>query len=235
MSPPNIRARGLDVDASALLVIDMQNDFVRLGAPQEVPAARHTIPVIRGLIGTFRAAARPVIYTRFVAGPQETLMWTWSPECAPPVCSCWRGIQRTYRDSDGELDGSGIVEELRPRREDLVIEKYGYDAFHGTQLDDALRACRVTDIVVAGTVTQICVQDTVSGAFHRGYRAFVVSDAVSSYDSALHQATLLNISLKYGSISTSAEIIKVIDRSSPIRQSRDGAMTTCSGRGENSR
>ena len=69
----------------ALLVVDMQNDFVREGAPQEVPEARATIPLIASLLEDFRAAGRPVIYTRFTAGPGRTLLWTWSPECGPEL------------------------------------------------------------------------------------------------------------------------------------------------------
>jgi nicotinamidase-related amidase len=197
----------LDPKRAALLVIDMQNDFVRSGAPQEVPSARNTIEAIQKLAEEFRAAAQPVLYTRFVTGPDETLMWTWSPECAPPTCSCWRGVTRTYEDAGGELEGSAIVAELTPHPGEIVIEKYGYDAFHHTQLDDALRANRVTDLVVVGTVTQICVQDTVHGAFHHGYRTFVVADAVSSYDDVLHQATLAGIAQKYGAVVTSQEIV----------------------------
>jgi ureidoacrylate peracid hydrolase len=61
--------------------------------------------------------------------------------------------------------------------------------------------------VVTGTVTQICVEDTVHGAFHEGYRTVVVSDAVSSYDEELHRATLRNIDLKYGRVLSANEVL----------------------------
>ena len=76
----------------ALLVVDMQNDFVRVGAPLEVPQARETIAAHQLLLTTCRELEIPIIYTKFVAGPRRTLMWEWSPELAPPVCSCWKGF-----------------------------------------------------------------------------------------------------------------------------------------------
>lgn len=208
-SPPFI----LDPNKSALIVVDMQNDFVRQGAPQEVPGARDTLPRIQRLIKGFREVARPVVYTKFITGPGETLMWTWSPECAPPLRSCWPGVMRTYEDVDGELEGPDIVGEIYPYPGDLIVEKYGYDAFHHTELADLLLANQVSDLVVVGTVTQICVQDTVHGAFHEGYRAVVVSDAVSSFDEELHRATLRNVEMKYGHVMSVEETLAVLSGS----------------------
>lgn len=78
-------------------------------------------------------------------------MWTWSPECAPPLRSCWHGVLRSYEDAAGELEGLDIVGEIYPEPQDLIVEKDGYNAFHLTELDDALRANHVTDLVVVGT------------------------------------------------------------------------------------
>src|SRR5919107_3910800 len=98
----------------ALLVVDMQNDFVRVGAPLEVPQARETIPAHQELLSACRELSIPIIYTKFVAGPQRTLMWEWSPELSPPVCSCWKGVRRRYADVDGERDCAEIIDELAP-------------------------------------------------------------------------------------------------------------------------
>jgi nicotinamidase-related amidase len=197
----------LDPLATALLVVDMQNDFVRAGAPQEVADARKTLPLIARLLEAFRASVAPVIYTKFISGPKETLMWRFSPECAPPLRSCWPGVTRTYADSDGKLEGPDIVEEIYPRREDPIVEKYGYDAFHHSNLDDVLHARHVSQVVIVGTVTQICVANTAYAAFHRGYDIVVVADAVSSYDEELHRTTLRNIQLKYGRVLTAEDVL----------------------------
>jgi nicotinamidase-related amidase len=190
----------IDPAKTALLVVDMQNDFVREGAPQEVPDARATIPVIQSLLRCFREAGNLVVYTKYVTGPKETLIWMWSPECAPPTCSCWPGVRRFYEDIGREAEGPDVVDELYPLADEPIVEKYGYDAFFNTSLHDILRSHHIDFLVVVGTVTQICVEDTVHAAFHRGYRTTVVSDGVSSYDCELHLSALRNISLKYGRV-----------------------------------
>jgi nicotinamidase-related amidase len=182
----------------ALLIVDMQNDFVRAGAPLEVPDARATIPVQRRLIDSFRSRGRPVVYTRFLSYEADCLMWLWSPECHPDTRACWPGHMRTYDDVEGPLDCAAVVDELAPDPDDSVVAKFGYGSFHGTELDELLRARGIRSLVVAGTVTQICVEETAREAFHHGYRTTVVADAVSSYAPHLHAATLENFALKFG-------------------------------------
>ncbi len=72
----------------ALIVVDMQNDFVLPGAPLEVADARSTIPVIAILVDQFRGRGRPVIFTRFLARETRDLMWLWSPQCWPDTRCC---------------------------------------------------------------------------------------------------------------------------------------------------
>jgi nicotinamidase-related amidase len=182
----------------ALLIVDMQNDFVRAGAPLEVPDARATIPVQRRLIDAFRSRGRPVVYTRFLSYEADCLMWLWSPECHPDTRACWPGNMRTYEDVEGPLDCAAVIDELAPGADDSVVDKFGYGSFHGTELDEHLRARGIRSLVVAGTVTQICVEETAREAFHHGYRTTVVADAVSSYAPHLHAATLENFALKFG-------------------------------------
>jgi nicotinamidase-related amidase len=193
--------------SQGLLIVDMQNDFVREGAPQEVPDARDIIPTIRGLVEAFRSAQRPIFYTRFLAGPKRTLMWLWSPECGDEVRSCWPGHFRSYRDRSHELEGPAIVDELTPDGGDVVIDKYGYGGFHNTVLDDAIRARHVSQVVTTGTVTQICVEETVREGFHRNLEMVVVRDAVASFDPELHAATLRNLAMKFGVVASSEEVI----------------------------
>ena len=152
----------------ALVIVDMQNDFVRVGAPLEVPESRPTIPVHQRLLAACRERGIPVICTKFVAGPERTLVWEWSPVLAPPVCCCWKGFLRHYEDVGKELDCSDIIDEIYPEPGDPIVDKFGYGAFHNTSL---------------------------------------VADAVSSYMPDLHAAVLKNFALKFGWVSTAAEII----------------------------
>ncbi len=190
----------------ALLVVDMQNDFVREGAPQEVPQARATIPVIGSLLGLFREAGRPVVFTRFTGGPRPTLLWTWSPQCGPELRSCWPGEMREYRDVEGTREGHAVIDELAPRSGEPVVDKYGYGSFHNTSLEGVLRAYGVSQVAVTGTVTQICVEETVREGFHRELEMVLVSDGVSSFDAELHAATLKNVAMKFGRVEP-AELI----------------------------
>jgi nicotinamidase-related amidase len=194
-------------DTTALVVVDMQNDFVRVGAPLEVPDARETIEVHLELLEWFRTRKRPIVFTRFIAGPRETLMWKWSPVIAPPTRCCWPGIKRTYADVDGERECVAVIDELEPRHNEHQVDKYGYNGFHRTPLTDLLNAHGVDTVVITGTVTQICVEDTARGAFHEGFQAAVVSDAVSSYAPELHRASLQTLAMKYGRVVTSQDAL----------------------------
>lgn len=193
--------------APALIVVDMQNDFVRAGAPLEVPDARVTIGAHRRLIAAFRRAGRPVVFTRFIATPEPSLLWNWSPQCAPPVGCCQAGRLRTYGDAVGEREGIAVIDELAPEAGDLVIDKFGYGAFHGTRLADALRQRAVASLAITGTVTQICVEETAREAFHHGFATTLVADAVSSFAPDLHAATLTNFAMKFGWVETADQVI----------------------------
>lgn len=194
----------------AVVVVDMQNDFVRVGAPLEVPESRPTIVVHQALLGACRERGIPIIYTKFVAGPQRTFIWEWSPQLAPPVCCCWKGFLRHYEDVGKELDGSDIIDEIHPEPGDPIVDKFGYGAFHNTNLDDLLKARHVESVLVTGTVTQICVEETARESMKRGYRTTIVSDAVSTYAPDLQAAVLKNFAHKFGWVSTAAEIIAAL-------------------------
>lgn len=191
-------APGDRVRDPALVIVDMQNDFVRVGAPLEVPDARATIPHIAKLIEAFRERRRPIVYTRFIAREDPNLLRLWSPQNGPETRCCWRGHARSYPDAAGPLDCIDVIGELAPRADDLIIDKYGYGAFHGTDLDARLRGLGVGSLLVTGTVTQICVEETARQAFHHDYRTTMIADGVSSFAPDLHAATLKNFAMKFG-------------------------------------
>jgi nicotinamidase-related amidase len=208
----------------ALVIVDMQNDFVRAGAPMEVPDARQTIPQHQQLIDFCRSAGIPIIYTRFLAGPKRTLMWEWSPQLEPPVLACQRGHQRYYADVDRTLDCADVIDEIYPQPGDYIIDKYGYGAFHSTNLNDTLHSLAIESLIITGTVTQICVEETGREAFHHGYKTTLVSDAVSSYIPDLHAATLKNFAFKFGWVMTVEQVLAALMKrydQQPYSVSRD--------------
>ena len=197
--------------SQALVVVDMQNDFLRAGAPQEVAEGRAIIPEVRRIIDAFRAAGRPVFFTRFLAGPKRTLMTVWSPECGEELRSCWPGQRRRYTDRPDELIGPDVVDELAPQSGEVIVDKYGYSAFHNTILRDALAAEHCDQVLVCGVITQICVEDTVRQGFHHGLEMVVVRDAVASYDATLHAASLRGLAAKYAAVVDSDAALRVLE------------------------
>jgi len=192
--------------SAAFIVVDMQNDFVRVGAPLEVPDARVTIAPIQDTLQVFRSAGRPVIFTRFIATPKETLIWKWSPQIYPPQKCCHRGVSRTYGDIRGERECIAVIDELAPRPGEAIVDKYGYGAFFRTNLEDILRAEKVDTVAIAGTVTQICVEETARESFHHGFKTVVLSDEVSSFDPELQHAMLKNFAMKFGIVMDSRRL-----------------------------
>lgn len=195
----------------ALLIVDMQNDFVRRGAPLEVPDARNTIAAHRALLQAFRYRGWPVVYTRFVSRTEPNLLWNWSPQCQPPTKCCWRGHRRRYADAADELECADVIDELTPDSADVIIDKFGYGAFHGTPLASTLDSRHIKSLLVTGTVTQICVEESAREAFHHGFRTTIVSDAVSSFAPDLHAATLKNFAMKFGWVADSADLLRRLD------------------------
>lgn len=213
----------VDASAAALVVVDLQNDFVRVGAPQEVPDARSTLPRVASLIAACRSGAIPVLYTRYTAGPSPTHHGWFSPECGPEIRSCWRGETRRYGDRTEPLRGHDVVDELALADGEIVIDKYGYGSFANTSLDDELEALAVRQVWLVGTVTQICVEETAREAFRRGYEAVVAEDAVSSFDAEMHAATLRNLAQKFALVCPTDALIDAARARSRARRGSEGA------------
>lgn len=194
-------------ERTALIIVDLQNDFVRQGAPMHVEQALATIPANQKLLAFARENDMPVIFARFVSGKRPTLLWNWSPEIES-MQSCRRGHQRYYPDIDKTLPCSDVIDELKPLPDEYVLEKYHYSAFRNTNLIDILFSEHADTLIVTGTVTQICVEDTAHDGFAEGIKVIVPHDCVSSWDPVQHQATLDNIAHKYGMVMSSDELIE---------------------------
>src|SRR5262245_20619909 len=189
----------------------MQRGFLDPGAALEVPAAREVVPAVRWLLEAFRSRGLPVVFTEFVYSTRVPLLvGELHPEHRPaepgrpqgfgwPSSSCLEGTP-----------SADTVAELAPAAGELVTRKHWYDGFAGTALDGALRARRVTSLVVTGTMTDICVLATVVGAFNREYRITVVEDAVATLWPEIQQATLDIIRRAYGRVASAKAIVDVV-------------------------
>ena len=192
---------------TALVVVDMQRGFLDPGEAMEVPPARDTVPTIQTLLALFRARRMPVAFTEFVYSEAVPLLvGRLHAEHQPAKPGAPRGFGLPSSSCLEGTPSADTVPDLAPRPGELVVRKRGYDAFAGTPLDEALRARNVTSLVVAGTMTDICVLATVIGAFHREYRVTVVEDGVSTLWPEIQRATVDIIGRAYGRIATAKEV-----------------------------
>jgi len=158
----------------ALLVIDMLNDFVREGAPLEVPETRKVIPVIKKEIEKARKEGKPVIYICDSHEPddKEFRRFGWPAHAVKGT------------------EGAKVIDELRPEEGDIVIEKTTYSGFYNTRLDETLKRLGVDSLRLTGCVTHICVMFTASDATLRGYNVTIVKDGVAGLTKEDHEAGL---------------------------------------------
>lgn len=168
----------LDPNRTALLIIDMQHDFVDEDGALPVPGAKDTVPVIRRLIDFARANGIPVFYSQDTHREGDPEWEIWGKHCE-------RGTH-----------GWEIVDELAPAPTDIVFEKTRYDAFYGTGLDHELRRRGIDTLVICGTVASICVHYTAASAGLRWYRTVHPVDALSALnpfdmEAALRQSSFL--------------------------------------------
>jgi nicotinamidase-related amidase len=178
------------VGRAALLVIDMQHDFVDRGAGCYAPGAERIVPTLAALLGICRAAGVPVIHTRELHRPggvdsgreldSGPGMLTAAPgEPAVP----WHTIRGTL--------GAEIVTELGPLPGDHVVDKTRFSCFLGTDLEFLLHGLEISTLLVTGVCTDVCVLWTVGDAFQRDYHVRVIEDCTAGSAPDRHDAALL--------------------------------------------
>lgn len=190
-----LQALAGDRAATALLVVDMQNDFLVPGAPVCANGGIRLVPLIAALARDCRRIGLPVIFTKEMHRADRSDFGI-ELSFEPPHC----------------LEGSGgeeIVAGLEPQEGDICIEaKRRYDAFLGTDLELVLRLRGVQNLLVTGVCTDVCVISTVQHARNLDFRCFVLSDAVAGTSPQRHAAALLCMSHVFAHVGRSADIAK---------------------------
>ncbi|GBD18837.1 Peroxyureidoacrylate/ureidoacrylate amidohydrolase RutB [bacterium HR27] len=152
----------VDPRTTALIVVVMQNDFVKPEGKLFVPAAPATIPQIQRLLGLAREHGMFTVFTQDTHYPGDPEFPIWGEHC---LAGTW---------------GWQIVEELAPQDGELVLQKRRYDAFYGTPLDHELRVRKIERLIICGTVASICVHYTAASAALRWYGVIIPVDATSA-------------------------------------------------------
>jgi nicotinamidase-related amidase len=181
----------VDPKTTALIVVDMQNDFVKDGGALVVPQARDTLPAIQRLLALARDHGMAVFFTQDTHDPGDIEFAIWGQHV---VRGSW---------------GWQIVDDLAPRPGERVIQKLRYDGFFGTSLDHELRLRGIATVIVCGTVANICVLHTAGSAAIRGYRVILPIDAISALTPFDLQAAIRQTSFLYRGTITTSDAIQV--------------------------
>lgn len=182
---------------TALVVIDMQRDFVEPGGfgaslGNDVTLLHGAIAPIAALLAAWRARGWPIVHTREAHLPDLS-------DCPP--AKRLRGAPSLRIGDAGPMGrllirgepGTSIVPALAPRDGELVVDKPGKGMFWATGLHERLQAIGVTHLVFTGVTTEVCVQTSMREANDRGYEGLLVEDATESYFPAFKAATLAMI------------------------------------------
>lgn len=180
----------VDPSRTALIVGDMQNDFVKEGGTLVVPSAEGTLPAIRNLLGLARESGIRVVFVQDTHREEDPEWEIWGEHCRE------------------ESWGWQVVEEFAPREEETKIRKPRYDAFYGTHLEHTLRNWGVDTLIICGTVANICVHYTASSAAMRWFNVIVPRDCISSFNDFDMEASLSQTATLLGEV-TSSENIRI--------------------------
>jgi len=206
-----------DPATAAVIVIDMQRDFVEPGGfgeslGNDVTRLQAIIPTVAALIGGARAAGVPVIHTRECHRPDLSDL---------PPAKRDRGNPRLRIGDEGPMGriliagepGADIVPELAPLAGEVVIDKPGKGAFYATDLGNILAQKGITTLIFAGVTTEVCVQTTMREANDRGFLCLLSEDATESYFPEFKAAALSMIRAQgaiVGWTATTAQIVEAL-------------------------
>ena len=199
---------------TALMIVDMQRGFLDDGAALEVPGGSgECLSNAVRLVAKARTIRMQVVFTQYIHRPGSTRLSSYP--FSPEVFEHSRGAPKgPFHPSSCCMEGDlsvEVVEDLRPRADDLVVEKYGYDSFHETPLDSELRSRGISHLYVCGVLTDICVDSTLRSGFHREYRITAVSDAVATIRPEIQEACLDIWRREFARVRSTADVLAEMD------------------------
>jgi nicotinamidase-related amidase len=163
----------------ALLIIDMQNDFVLEGKPLRVAGAAAVLPKIQSVLAEFRQRKLPVFHILRVHRPDGS-----------DVEIIRQDLFRKQPFAVAGTHGAAVIDELSPQPGEYVLTKTRMSAFIGTELDLMLRTLGITTLVVCGIQTPNCIRTTVFDAIAYNYPVVVVGDATGAASGEVHLANI---------------------------------------------
>lgn len=198
----------------ALLIIDMQRDFLEPGGfgealGNDVTRLRSIVPIVKQLLEAFRVQKLPIFFT--LEGHQPDLS-----DCPPSKRKRGQGKLRIGdRGPMGRIlvlgePGNAIIPELEPLPEEVAIAKPGKGAFYSTNLHSLLQKQGITHLILTGVTTEVCVQTTMREANDHGYECLLVEDGTESYFPKFKRFTLDTIRAQGGIVGWTTTAEKVL-------------------------
>jgi biuret amidohydrolase len=201
-------AFSFEVGHTALVIIDMQRDFVEPGGfgetlGNDVGLLRAIIPTVQAVLQAWREVGGLVVHTRESHLPDLS-------DCPPAKRN--RGAPTLRIGDAGPMGrilvqgepGNAIIPELAPIEGEVVLDKPGKGAFYATALGDILTQGGITQLIVMGVTTEVCVQTTLREANDRGYDCLLIEDGTESYFPEFKAATLAMIRAQGGIVGWTA-------------------------------
>lgn len=219
----------LDPGTTALLVVDVQNDFCAPGGymhreGHRLDMVKQMVPRLKSLVGRARSAGVRTIF--FQANYATDANWYLSP--------AWLDRARRSNPAGGHIDYAVCKEgewgfELYDgiagltSTNDIIMKKHRYSGFVGTELDLILRSRGIRTVVVTGVATNVCVESTARDAFMRDYYVILADDCCATYSEEEHRATLHNIATYFGEVVSSVDVIEAWQRTNAAHSTTVGA------------
>jgi len=181
--------------STAVLVVDMLNDFLKPGGKMVVDGGHVLFEPVRKLLQKARSVKVPVIYVNDSHRPGLKEDREFKKRAEHCIEGSW---------------GAQVVDELKPEKGDVIITKRRFSGFFETDLDLTLKDLQVDTVIVMGVVTNICVRSTVHDAFFRGYRVIVPRDCVMATGVREQDSSLYDIETHFGDVTTSERVIEIM-------------------------
>jgi ureidoacrylate peracid hydrolase len=216
----------LEPTRTAVIVVDMQNDFVaeggmfgRAGLP--LSAAQAAVGPTGRVLGAARAAGMKVVYLKM--GFESDLSNLGGPDAPNRIRHLAFGVGQPVQTHDGgtgrflikDTWNTDIVSELAPESDDIVVWKHRYSGFFETTLEATLKELGIKQLVFAGVTCSVCVESTLRDAFYRDYQCLLLADCTaepvgSEFGRSNHDASLLVMEKLFGWVSDSDSLLRAL-------------------------
>jgi ureidoacrylate peracid hydrolase len=204
-------AEKLDPRRSALIVVDVQNDFCSPGGAldrekQDLSMVQEMLPKLKGLVDVARDAKVRIIWVRSAYGMDGNPYL--SPVFLDRAARSMGGAHIKYRLCEPGTWGAELCDGLGIRDAELeaTVTKHRYSAFFQTELELMLRAMRIETVAFAGVSTNVCVETSARDAFMRDFFVVLVADCCAGYSEEEQHSTLSNIRKYFGQVLSSSEL-----------------------------